>query len=125
MAYLALGEIQKARSYFNRLISYGKQHLHDNVTMDYFAVSLPDLQVWDGNLDTLNRIHCFYMLALGYAGLALACSVNNKAADIPTDYNSMSPNPTDMNRALRYLSEAEALDINHQGITSFKTFLNL
>lgn len=45
LAFRALGDEMKARSYFNRLVDYGKQHLHEKVVMDYFAVSLPDLQV--------------------------------------------------------------------------------
>ena len=87
----------KARGCFNRLVSYGKQHLHDEVVMDYFAVSLPDLQVWDGSLDEMNRIHCLYMLALGYAGLG------------------------DTVRSERYLREAEAIDMNHQGLQAFRS----
>lgn len=97
LAYRALGNENKARTYFNRLVNYGKQHLYDDVVMDYFAVSLPDLQVWDGSLNDLNRIHCLYMLSLGYAGLG------------------------DEQHSKRYLEEAEKLDINHQGITSLKT----
>lgn len=65
--------------------------------MDYFAVSLPDLQIWDGSLDEANRIHCLYMLALGYAGLG------------------------DRVHSERYLAEAASMNINHQGIQSFKT----
>lgn len=100
LAFRALGNENKARAYFNRLVDYGKQHLHEKVVMDYFAVSLPDLQIWDGSLDEANRIHCLYMLALGYAGLG------DKAH---SDF---------------YLSEAEAMNINHQGIQSFKTLNN-
>lgn len=101
LSYRALGDENKARAYFNRLVDYGKQHLHDKVKMDYFAVSLPDLQVWDGSLDEMNRIHCLYMLALGYAGLG------------------------DMKHSERYLSEAEKMNINHLGIQTFKTLANL
>jgi len=101
LAYRALGDENKARAYFNRLVDYGKQHLHDKVKMDYFAVSLPDLQVWDGSLDEMNRIHCLYMLALGYAGLG------------------------DRKHAERYLSEAEKMNINHHGIQTFKTLAKL
>ena len=97
LAFRALGDENSARSYFNRLVDYGKQHLHEKVRMDYFAVSLPDLQVWDGSLDEMNRIHCLYMLALGYAGLGDTLHSN------------------------RYLSEAEAININHQGLQAFKT----
>jgi Tfp pilus assembly protein PilF len=37
--------------------------------MDYFAVSLPDFLVFNGDLDEKNRIHCYYMMGLGYLGL--------------------------------------------------------
>lgn len=97
LAWRALGEEKKARAYFNRLVDYGKQHLHEKVQMDYFAVSLPDLLIWDGDLDLSNRIHCLYMLALGYYGLG------------------------DMEHSDRYLEEAAKLDVNHQGIKSFKS----
>ena len=101
LAFRALGNENKARAYFNRLVAYGKQHLHEEIVMDYFAVSLPDLQVWDGSLNEMNRIHCLYMLGLGYAGLG------------------------DKTRSNRYIDEAEKLNINHQGIQSFKSLANI
>ncbi len=99
LCYRALGQEDKARGLFNKLINYGKQHLFDHVTMDYFAVSLPDLLIWDDSLDVKNEIHCKYMLALGYYGMG------------------------DTERAERFLREVEALDINHQGIQQFRTLL--
>ena len=69
--------------------------------MDYFAVSLPDLLIWEDDLQVRNEIHCKYMMALGYYGLG------NKE------------------KSNRYLKEAEALDINHQGIQAFKFFLGV
>ena len=99
MAFRALGDEARARSRFNRLVDYGKQHFHDKVVMDYFAVSLPDLQVWDGSLDDMNRIHCLYMLALGYAGLG------------------------DSSRSARYTAEGKAMDSNHQGLHALSSFL--
>lgn len=104
LCYLQLGQSDKAKSLFNKLISFGKQHIFDDVKMDYFAVSLPDLQVWDGDLNVMNRIHCYFMLALGYKGLSIA---NGNDAE---------------NEALsaKYLAEAEKLDINHLGIKEFK-----
>lgn len=69
LCYRALGEESNARRLFNRLVNYGKQHLHDEVKMDYFAVSLPDLLIWEEDLNMRNKIHCHYLMALGYYGL--------------------------------------------------------
>ena len=99
LCYRKLGQEDKARSLFHKLVNYGKQHIFDHVTMDYFAVSLPDLLIWDDSLDVKNRIHCLYMLALGYYGL------NEKE------------------KALRYLTEAKGLDMNHMGIQAFFSFM--
>ena len=68
--------------------------------MDYFAVSLPDLLIWEDSLDMKNLIHCKYMLALGYLGLG------------------------DNEHAQKYLAEVEALDNNHQGIQQLRTLIN-
>lgn len=69
--------------------------------MDYFAVSLPDLQIWDGDLNKSNRVYCLFMLALGYYGLG------------------------DINHALRYINETSAIDPNHIAIYQFRTLMNL
>ena len=89
----------KARSLFYKLINYGEKHLFDEVKMDYFAVSLPDLQIWDGDLNEKNRIHCFFMLALGYTGLS------------------------DTKRAQHYMGEVAKLDVNHQGVQALRTLI--
>ena len=73
----------------------------DGVAMDYFAVSLPDLQIWEGDLNLSNKIDCKYMLALGFYGLGDKC------------------------HAERYLAEASQLDKNHLGILSFQTLMDL
>jgi tetratricopeptide (TPR) repeat protein len=99
LCYRKLGQEDKARGLFYKLINYGKQHIFDHVTMDYFAVSLPDLLIWEDSLDTKNLIHCNYMLALGYYGLG------------------------DIARAERYLKEVENLDINHYGIQAFRSLM--
>lgn len=96
LAYRAIGNENKARALFNKLINYGRNHIHDNVTLDYFAVSLPDLLIWEDDLQHRNLIHCNYLLALGYAGLG------------------------DLKRAEKHISVAEA-DINHIGIKAFKS----
>ena len=99
LCYRKLGQEDKARSLFHKLINYGKQHIFDHVVMDYFAVSLPDLLVWEGDLDELNRIHCLYMLALGYYGMG------------------------DKAKAERYLRQVEEIDNNHLGARQFRTLI--
>ena len=101
LCYRKLGQEDKARGLFYKLVNYGKQHLFDHVTMDYFAVSLPDLLIWDGDLDQQNRIHCLYMLALGYYGLG------------------------DKTHAERYLKEVEREDINHFGAKTLRSLMNM
>ncbi len=99
LALLKLGRKDEAHGRFYKLINYGKQHLFKHQTMDYFAVSLPDLLIWDGDLDERNRIHCLYMLALGYYGLG------------------------DAKHGERYLQAVESLDINHQGVQSLRSLI--
>ena len=100
LCYRKLGQEDKARSLFNKLINYGKQHIFDKQIMDYFAVSLPDLLIWDDSLDRKNLIHCKYMLALGYYGMG------------------------EKQKALNYLAEVETLDNNHQGIQQLRTLID-
>ena len=99
LCYRKLGLEDKARGLLHKLINYGKQHLFEHQTMDYFAVSLPDLLIWDGDLDKQNRIHCLYMLALGYYGMG------------------------DSERGNRYLSEVESMDINHMGAQALRSLI--
>ena len=69
--------------------------------MDYFAVSLPDLLIWEESLDTKNLIHCKYMLALGYLGI------------------------DETAKAHRFLAEVRQLNNNHQGIQALETLATI
>ena len=95
-----LGREGEAHGRFYRLINYGKQHIFEKQKTDYFAVSLPDLLIWDDSLDTKNLIHCKYMLALGYYGMG------------------------DKDHAEQYLKEVEQLDNNHQGIQQLRSLMD-
>jgi tetratricopeptide (TPR) repeat protein len=69
LANRALGREDRASSRFYKLISYGEKHYYDQVKIDYFAVSLPDLQLFDADLSVTGRAHCEYLIALGSLGL--------------------------------------------------------
>ncbi|SHG55816.1 DUF5107 domain-containing protein [Pedobacter caeni] len=69
LAWLKLNEKDRAKEIFERFVEFGKLHLNDEIRIDYFAVSLPDLLVFDQDLDLKNHIHCCYLIGLGYLGL--------------------------------------------------------
>lgn len=69
LANLALGRRKEALSRFHKLVDYGEKHIFDKMSIDYFAVSLPDLQLFDEDLTRRNRAHCYYLIALGSYGL--------------------------------------------------------
>lgn len=100
LALRELGREEEARSRFNNLISYGEKHLYDVFKMDYFAVSLPDLQIWEDDMNKKNRIHCNYLMALGYLGLG------------------------NEEKAMRYFDIAAGMDNNHQGVQIHRSQIN-
>ncbi|WP_121352062.1 DUF5107 domain-containing protein [Flavisolibacter nicotianae] len=69
LALEKMGKAEEAKAVFQRLVNYGKTHLDDTVKIDFFAVSLPDLLVFDDDLGKRNKVHCIYMMALGFLGL--------------------------------------------------------
>ncbi|MES2777375.1 MAG: DUF5107 domain-containing protein [Bacteroidota bacterium] len=93
LAWLKLHEPAKAIPIFQRLIDFGQAHLNDQISIDYFAVSLPDLLVFDADLNLRNKVHCLYLMGLGNLGLG-------------NGYEE---------EAERLFNEVIALDANHQG----------
>jgi tetratricopeptide (TPR) repeat protein len=69
LALIKLKSVEESDQRFNNLVQYGEQHLDDKLKIDYFAVSLPDLMIFDDSLDNRNKIHCHYLMALGKMGL--------------------------------------------------------
>ena len=101
---LALKKLSKnndAETIFRRLLDFGKAHLNDHIRIDYFAVSLPDLLVFDQDLDLKNRIHCHYMMGLGYLGMG-----NSHTVMAEKQFNTVL-----------------SLDINHQGAMVHKKMI--
>ena len=96
LAHERLDQRELARTIFQRLVEYGEEHLHDEVTMDYFAVSLPNFLVFEDDLTQRNHIHCLYLIALGHLGLG---------------------NHTE---ATRYFDDILARDPNHLGATLYR-----
>ncbi|MBC7570082.1 MAG: DUF5107 domain-containing protein [Spirosoma sp.] len=93
LAWKKLNDCERAERLFTKLIQYGETHLNDEIKLDYFAVSLPDMLVFDTDLNERNRIHCYYLMALGNLGLGNGHT----------------------NQAIAYFDKVLALDINYQG----------
>jgi tetratricopeptide (TPR) repeat protein len=98
LARRKLGRSDEAHDIFQRLVDYGRAHLDDNVDMDYFAVSLPTFLVFDEDLNQRNRLHCYYIMALGHLGLGHTAE------------------------AQQYFDRVLALDANHQGAMTHRSF---
>lgn len=92
LANRALGREERANSRFYKLISYGEKHYYDEVKIDYFAVSLPDLQLFEDDLTMRNRAHCESLIAMGSYGIG------------------------DTTRAEKAYSAALAIDCANQGV---------
>ncbi len=92
LAWRALGYEEKAQERFKKLIEHGEKHLNDDCKIEYFAVSLPDLAIWEEDLNKRNRIHCYNVMALGWLGLG-----NNE-------------------KARKYIDKVIELDVNYQGV---------
>ena len=100
LAYRELGDGHTALSCFHKLVDYGEKHLFDAVKIEYFAVSLPELQLFEEDLSRRNRIHCTYLIGLGSLGLG------------------------DLSRAEQCFEEAVQMDPAHAGARLMKNALN-
>jgi tetratricopeptide (TPR) repeat protein len=77
LAWQQLGDNDRASAIFNTLIEYGAAHRNDAIQIDYFAVSLPNLLIFDDDLNTRNQVHCDYMMGLGYLGIGEAAKAKD------------------------------------------------
>ncbi|HPR30642.1 MAG TPA: DUF5107 domain-containing protein [Prolixibacteraceae bacterium] len=64
-----LGREAEANSRFEKLWRYGEKQLSIPFKMDYFAVSLPDLFIFEDDMQERHEQHCHFLMALGYLGL--------------------------------------------------------
>jgi tetratricopeptide (TPR) repeat protein len=69
LAWKKLGDKEQATRIFKKLVNYGAEHANDEVKIDYFAVSLPNLLIFDDDLNLRNRIHTSFLQGLGLLGL--------------------------------------------------------
>ncbi|MBC7745510.1 MAG: DUF5107 domain-containing protein [Flavobacterium sp.] len=82
LAWRKLGENEKATHIFNKLVKYGDQHLNDQVQVDYFAVSLPNMLIFEDDLNVRNKAHCYFIQGLGYLGLEKSTEANQAFSEV-------------------------------------------
>lgn len=70
LAHRALGNEAAALKSFHKLTAYGERHLFDHVSYDFFAVSLPEIEVFQDDIQLRNTQYCNYLRALGNLGLS-------------------------------------------------------
>ena len=90
LGFKELSEESAANARFYKLIDYGEHHADDKFEMDYFAVSMPDMSVFDTDMDVKNRVHCYYLMGLGNMGIG------------------------NREKAVKWFEKALLLDKNHQ-----------
>jgi tetratricopeptide (TPR) repeat protein len=71
LALARLGTIDEARARYGRLVDHAQRRRDAVISIDYFAVSLPDFLIFDDDLTRRNRIFCTYLEGIGRLGLAL------------------------------------------------------
>jgi len=82
LAFQQLGNENAARKSFHQLIIYGEKHLFDKVSYDFFAVSLPEIEIYQDDIQLRNTQYCNYLRALGYRGIGKTQKAAALFADI-------------------------------------------
>lgn len=98
LALLALGKEAAARKSFHQLILYGEKHIFDKAAYDFFAVSLPEIEVYQDDIQLRNDQYCNYLRALGALGLQdkekPACFLRKSLRNQPDLSGSYPPDET-------------------------------
>lgn len=71
LAFIELNMENKARQAFKNLISFGKDNLNYPVEYDFFAVSMPELEVYQDDIQKRNDDYCKMLIELGEKGMSL------------------------------------------------------
>lgn len=69
LAHEKLGNKAEALKSYHQLIIYGEKHVFDKVEYDFFAVSLPEIEVFQDDIALRNIQYCNYLRALGNIGI--------------------------------------------------------
>ncbi len=82
LARRALGDELGARALLQQLLVHARAQARREVRIDYFATSLPNLLLFDDDLERRNRIECRYLEGLALAGLGRRAAAARAFADV-------------------------------------------
>ena len=69
MSLEALGRELEARRLFKDIRTFAEQQIKKEAKIDYFATSLPNLLLFEDDLQKRNQVECFFLTALAELGL--------------------------------------------------------
>jgi len=69
MSLDALGRKQEALGLLNDMREFAQKQMEAEVKIDYFATSLPNLLLFEDDLQRRNQVDCLFLLALSELGL--------------------------------------------------------
>ena len=71
LAFIKLKQRENARKAFSALLNFGKENLRLKAEYDYFAVSLPELNVYQEDMQKISDSYCKMLINYGEKGLKL------------------------------------------------------
>ena len=101
LALARLGRDEEARRRFTSLMDYGERNRDHPVEIDYFAVSLPDMLIFDDDLSRRARVFCTYLQALG----TLGCGDARKARALLEKVRAEEPSHAGARETLRAMDD--------------------
>lgn len=69
LAQYKLGNKKAGNARMYKLIDFGEQHIFNEEKIGYFAVSFPELMIYEEDFTMRNKAHCHYVIGLGALGL--------------------------------------------------------
>jgi tetratricopeptide (TPR) repeat protein len=69
LAFRELGDEANAEACFRAILDFGEAHLQDKAEYDFFAVSMPELEVYQDDIQQRSDAYCRELVRLGKAGL--------------------------------------------------------
>lgn len=69
LAFRELGDEENAEACFRAILEFGEAHLQDKAEYDFFAVSMPELEVYQDDIQQRSDDYCRELIRLGKAGL--------------------------------------------------------